>query len=64
MLETARGDLINAGVFNMEKGDGTYRAWLMDTDRTHSWFTMYNKGYKFLIGYVFSKELNPWIGDW
>ena len=64
LVKTAGGELLNAGVFNMQKGEGTYRDWLMDQERTHTWFTMYNKDYNVLIGYVFPKEQNPWIGDW
>ncbi|GAI96926.1 unnamed protein product, partial [marine sediment metagenome] len=64
IMKTSKGDSINAGVFDMAKDEGLYRAWLMDQERTHTWFTMYNRDYNLLIGYVFSKEENPWIGDW
>jgi hypothetical protein len=58
------GDSINEGVFNMDKGEGIYQAWLMDPARKNTWFTLYNSDSNVLIGYVFQKEWNPWIGDW
>ena len=61
---TEGGDVINAGVFGSDKGEGGYRAWLMDPERDHTWFVMYNRDVNLLVGYVFSKEENPWIGDW
>ena len=64
IIRTNEGDEINAGVFGSEKGEGAYRAWFMDPGRDFSWFTMYNKDFNLLVGYVFEKDENPWIGDW
>ena len=64
IVMTEAGDTINAGVFGSDKGEGGYRAWLMDPEREYSWFTMYNKDLNLLVGYIFSKDENPWIGDW
>ena len=64
IVRTKAGDTINAGVFGSDKGEGVYRAWLMDPEQEYSWFTMYNKDHNLLVGYIFSKDENPWIGDW
>ena len=61
---TEEGETLNAGVFNSDSGEGGYRAWLMDANRDYTWFTMYHQDLNLLIGYIFSKEENPWIGDW
>lgn len=58
------GDTINAGIFDSDMGEGGYRAWLMDPEREYTWFTIYNLELNLLVGYVFSKDENPWIGDW
>ncbi len=58
------GNVINTGVFGSDKGEGGYRAWLMDPDRELTWLTIYNPGLKLLVGYIFRKDENPWIGDW
>ena len=36
----------------------------MDPDRDYTWLTIYNPDLKLLVGYIFPKEENPWIGDW
>ncbi len=64
IVTTESGEEINAGVFSSDKGEGLYRAWLMDPDSEYTWFTMYNKDHNLLVGYIFSKDENPWIGDW
>lgn len=64
MVKTITGNSFDVGLFNTDKEEGFYRAWFMDPERTHTWFTMYNKEFSLLIGYIFSKEENPWIGDW
>lgn len=64
MVRKAGGTAINAGIFGADKGEGGYRAWLIDPDSDHTWFTMYNTDHNLLVGYVFSKDENPWIGDW
>ena len=64
IVRTEAGDNINAGVFSSDKGEGGYRALLMDPEREYSWFTMYNIDLNLLVGYIFSKDENPWIGDW
>ena len=64
MVKTSTGDSFDVGIFNTDKEEGFYRAWFLDPERTHTWFTMYNKDFSLLIGYIFSKEENPWIGDW
>lgn len=64
IVSTAAGAQLNAGVFASDKGEGLYRAWFMDPEREYTWFTMYNPDQNLLVGYVFSKEENPWIGDW
>jgi hypothetical protein len=43
---------------------GTYAGYLMDQDRETSFFTMYNSGYRVLIGYIWRTRDFPWIGDW
>ena len=63
-VRTEEGSAINAGVFDNEKGEGGYRAWLMHPEREYTWFTMYNLDLNLLVGYVYPKEENPWIGDW
>jgi hypothetical protein len=64
IVSTEGGATINAGVFGSDKGEGGYFAWLMDPGREYTWFTMYNTDHKLLVGYIFSKDENPWIGDW
>lgn len=64
MAKQTNGDLINAGAFNLDPGEGYYQAWLLDEGRSHSWFTVYNTDLKILVGYVLSKDWNPWVGDW
>jgi hypothetical protein len=64
MVSSAEEEETDAGVFSSDKGEGLYRAWFMEPDRKHTWFTMYNPDLKLLVGYVFSKTENPWIGDW
>ena len=64
MAEYSNGDSFNAGIFGVDKGEGFYRAWQMDPGRAQTWFVMYNRDLRLLIGYVFSKDENPWIGDW
>ena len=61
---TEAGDTLYAGIFNSDQGEGGYSAWLMDPAREYTWFTMYHQDLKLLIGYIFSKDENPWIGDW
>ena len=58
------GETFNSGVFSSNKGEGLYRAWLMDPERKYTWFTMYNPDLNLLVGYVFPKDENSWIGDW
>jgi hypothetical protein len=36
----------------------------MDPKRETSYFTMYNPGYRVLIGYIWHTKDFPWIGDW
>lgn len=64
LVRTQEGDEFNVGHFASDKGEGGYFAWFMDPDRDFTWFTMYNKDYNLLVGYVFEKDENPWIGDW
>jgi len=64
MVNIEGQDLINIGVYDSDQGEGLYRAWFMDPERETTWFTMYNKEHNLLVGYIFSKEENPWIGDW
>ena len=54
----------NAGIFDSDKGQGGYCAWLMDPEREYTWFTIYNKELKLLVGYIFPRDDNSWIGDW
>jgi hypothetical protein len=63
-VRTEGGDVLNVGVFGSDKGQGGYRAWFMDPERDYSWFVMYNRDLHLLVGYVFPKEENSWIGDW
>ena len=63
-VRTEEGSAINAGVFDSDKGQGGYRAWLMDPERDYTWLTLYNQDLNLLVGYIFPKEENPWIGDW
>lgn len=64
MVKMMDGTTFDVGIFSMNTGEGDYRAWLLDPNRTHSWFTVYNSDYNVLIGYIFPKDDNPWIGDW
>jgi len=50
--------------FQTKEKAGTYYALLMDRGRSHQFFTLYNSGYKVLIGYVYPTEGNPWLADW
>jgi hypothetical protein len=43
---------------------GTYYALLLDRNRAEQFFTLYHSEYRFLIGYVFPTERNPWLADW
>jgi hypothetical protein len=63
-VSTESGETINSGIFSSDKGEGGYRAWLMDSEREYTWFTMYHTELDLLVGYIFSKDENPWIGDW
>ena len=63
-VRTEGDSTINAGVFDSDKGQGGYHAWLLDPEREHTWFTMYNNDLTLLVGYIFLKDENPWIGDW
>jgi len=42
---------------------GTYFALLLDPKRLQSYFTMYNSGFRVLIGYLFPTADDPWLGD-
>lgn len=64
LVRTNEGEEVNVGVFGSEKGEGGYYAWFMNPDRDYTWFTMYNKDFDLLVGYIFEKDENPWIGDW
>ena len=64
MVKMQDGTSFDAGIFSKDTGEGDYNAWLLDPNRKHSWFIMYNSEYNVLIGYVFPKEDYPWIGDW
>ena len=64
MVSSTAGVQSNAGVFASDKGEGLYRAWFMDLEREYTWFAIYNLDQNLLVGYIFSKEENPWIGDW
>ena len=63
-VRTEAGEVKNAGIFGSDQGEGLYRAWLIDPEQEYTWFTMYNADQRLLIGYIFSKDENPWIGDW
>ncbi len=63
-VRTAGGEKIKAGVFYSNKGEGGYRAWLMDAERQYTWLSVYNRDENLLVGYIFPKDQNPWIGDW
>jgi len=41
-----------------------YTAVLADQSRPLTWFTMFNRDYPLLVGYVFSTADHPWISDW
>ena len=43
---------------------GAYYALLLDPKRDTAWFTMYHRDYPVLIGYLFPRAGNPWLGDW
>jgi hypothetical protein len=43
---------------------GTYYALLMDPKREESFFTMYHKDHRVLIGYIWKTKDFPWLGDW
>ena len=64
LVRTKGGLELNAGIFGTDKGEGGYRAWLMDPERDFTWLTVYNPSLKLLVGYIFPKAENPWIGDW
>ncbi len=50
--------------FQRREHAGTYVALLLDTNRPTQFFTMRHSEYRFLIGYAFPAEGNPWIADW
>ena len=43
---------------------GTYAGFEMDPERELAWFTMYNPGYRALIGYLWRTADFPFMGDW
>ncbi len=43
---------------------GTYYAVLMDPKRERSFFTMFHKDHRMLIGYIWHTKDFPWMGDW
>jgi hypothetical protein len=51
-------------VMQAKPNSGTYVGYLMDPKRETSYFTMYNPGYRVLIGYIWHTKDFPWIGDW
>lgn len=63
-IRTEDGHTFNSGYFSSAKGESGYRAWLLDPDREYTWLTVYNVEQKLLVGYLFRKEGNTWIGDW
>jgi hypothetical protein len=55
----------NSGhVINYRQFTGHSSVWLMDRSKSRVYFTLYNREYKVLIGYIFDSATNPWILDW
>jgi hypothetical protein len=58
------GEKTDLRVMQETPHSGTYAGFLMAPGRDRSYFTMYNSGYRVLIGYIWHTEDFPWIGDW
>jgi hypothetical protein len=58
------GSATDLRVMQAKPNSGTYAGYLMDPQRETSYFTMYNPGYRVLIGYIWHTRDFPWIGDW
>jgi hypothetical protein len=58
------GEKTDLRVMQAQPNSRTYAGFLMDPDRERSYFTMYNGGYRVLIGYIWHTKDFPWIGDW
>ncbi len=58
------GERFNASLFRSNTGETAYHAWRFDPSNEYCWVTAYHTEFKALIGFVFQKELNPWLVDW
>jgi hypothetical protein len=55
---------IDGRPFHCEAGTSSYNAFLLESQQSHNYFTMYHREFPVLIGYVFPSMDNPWILDW
>ena len=58
------GGTISLREFHAVPNGQAYTAVLADQSRPSSWFTMFNRDYPLLVGYVFPTADHPWIIDW
>jgi hypothetical protein len=58
------GGTISLREFHAVPNGQAYTAVLADQSRPMSWFTMFNRDYPLLVGYVFATADHPWIIDW
>jgi hypothetical protein len=60
----ADGGTISLREFHAVPNGQAYTVVLADQSRPMSWFTLFNRDYPLLVGYVFSTADHPWIIDW
>jgi hypothetical protein len=58
------GATVSLREFRAVPGGQAYTPVLADLSQTSSWFTVYNREYPLLIGYLFPTADHPWIIDW
>ncbi len=61
---TPDGGTISLREFHAVPQGQVYTAILADQSRPLSWFTMFNRDYPLLVGYVFPTADYPWMSEW
>ena len=58
------GGTISVREFHAVPGEQVFTTVLADQSKPISWFTIFNREYPLLVGYVFPTVDHPWISDW
>lgn len=61
---TPDGGTISVREFHAVPQGQVYTAILADQSRPMSWFTIFNREYPLLVGYVFPTADHPWMSEW